>query len=239
MEMTGQQQISAPRERVWAGLNDAEVLRQCIPGCETLDKLSDTRMQATARIKIGPIAARFGGDVTLSELDPPNSYRITGEGQGGVAGFARGTALVTLEGEGEETTLHYTVEAQVGGKLAQLGSRMIDATARQMAGAFFVKFAATLAGPGDLASPVSTAITPAAKSIAPTPAASPAASPAGTSDRYGWFAPVIALLALALLAWDIFVSDRSRILLPDHGVMVLALVGLACAIGYLFGQRSR
>ena len=141
MEIQGQQHIPADQETVWKALNDADILRACIPGCQELTKSSDTEMAAVAVIKVGPISARFQGAVTLSDLDPPNGYKITGEGQGGVAGFAKGTALVRLEPVDGGTLLHYQVEAQIGGKLSQLGGRLIDATAKTMSGMFFEKFA--------------------------------------------------------------------------------------------------
>src|ERR1700755_1158780 len=121
MIMDGQVQVPAGRADVWAKLNDAEVLKVCIPGCESLDKLSDTEFQAVAVTKIGPVKAKFKGKVTLSDLDPPNGYKITGQGDGGVAGFATGGATVKLEPKDGGTLLIYTVEAQIGGKLAQLG----------------------------------------------------------------------------------------------------------------------
>jgi carbon monoxide dehydrogenase subunit G len=149
MDMTGTQRIEAPREVVWAGLNDPDVLRQCIPGCETVEKLSDTELQAKVTLKIGPVKASFAGKVTLSDLDPPNGYTITGEGSGGAAGFAKGGAKVKLTPEGEAATiLDYTVNAQIGGKIAQLGGRLIDATAKKLAGEFFEKFGKVVAGPG-------------------------------------------------------------------------------------------
>jgi len=140
MDMTGERRIPAPRQIVWDALNDPAVLKASIPGCETLEKLSDTQMKATAAIKLGPISARFTGNVQLSDIDPPNSYTIGGEGQGGVAGFAKGGAKVSLTDDGAGTLLSYTVNAQVGGKIAQLGARLIDATAKQMADAFFDRF---------------------------------------------------------------------------------------------------
>jgi len=142
MDMTGERRIPAPREKVWAALNDPEVLKASIPGCESLEKLSDSDLKATAAVKIGPISARFTGKVQLLDLDPPNSYRIAGEGQGGVAGFAKGGAEVRLADDGDFTLLSYDVKAQVGGKIAQLGARLIDASAKQMADAFFDRFAA-------------------------------------------------------------------------------------------------
>ena len=145
MDMTGERRIAASREKVWDALNDPEILRSSIPGCDTLVKESDTDMKATASVKIGPISAKFAGKMQLLDLDPPNGYRIAGEGQGGVAGFAKGGAVVTLVEDGSDTILKYDVKAQVGGKIAQLGARLIDATAKQMADAFFDRFAAQLA----------------------------------------------------------------------------------------------
>jgi carbon monoxide dehydrogenase subunit G len=144
MDMTGEYVIPAARQKVWEALNDTEILKQCIPGCETITKHSDTEMSATVRAKVGPVSARFGGKVTLSELDPPNGYKIMGEGTGGPAGFAKGGATVHLTDDPGGTKLSYSVEANVGGKLAQIGSRLIDATARKMADEFFSKFAAVV-----------------------------------------------------------------------------------------------
>jgi uncharacterized protein len=149
MDMTGERRIPAPRERVWNALNDPAVLQAAIPGCESLEKLSDTEMKAAASVRIGPISTKFTGRVQLSDLDPPNGYRISGDGQGGVAGFAKGGATVTLEADGNDTVLKYVVNAQVGGKIAQLGARLIDATARQMADLFFDRFVALVTAPAD------------------------------------------------------------------------------------------
>ena len=140
MDMTGERRIPAPRQTVWEALNDPEVLKASIPGCESLEKIGDDQMKATAAVKVGPISARFSGKVQLTDIDPPNGYRISGEGQGGVAGFAKGGANVALADDGADTLLSYQVNAQVGGKLAQLGGRLIDATAKQMADAFFDRF---------------------------------------------------------------------------------------------------
>ncbi len=142
MEMSGEQIIAAPRQAVWDALNDPEVLKACIPGCDSLEKTSDTDMTATVTAKVGPVKAKFNGSVTLSEIDPPNGYRISGEGKGGAAGFAKGGAQVTLsDSDDGGTVLQYTVDATVGGKLAQIGSRLIDATAKKLSGEFFVAFA--------------------------------------------------------------------------------------------------
>ncbi len=144
MDMTGEFRIAAPRQRVWEGLNDPAILKESIPGCQEIEKLSDTEFAAKVVARVGPVKATFNGKVTLSDLDAPNSYTITGEGTGGVAGFAKGGATVALEEEGGETVLRYAVQAQVGGKLAQIGSRLIDATARKMADQFFTKFVAIM-----------------------------------------------------------------------------------------------
>ena len=146
--MKGEVVLQADRATVWARLNDAETLKASIPGCESLDKLSDTELQAVAKIKIGPVSARFKGKVNLSDLDPPNSYRISGQGDGGIAGFAKGGAKVRLaDAEGGGTRLSYDVDAQVGGKIAQLGGRLIDSTAKNLAAEFFANFARALGGP--------------------------------------------------------------------------------------------
>ncbi|MBV9784102.1 MAG: carbon monoxide dehydrogenase subunit G [Acidisphaera sp.] len=147
MDMTGERRIPAPRERVWNALNDPAVLKASIPGCESLEKLSDDEFKAVASVKIGPIGARFTGRVTLTDIDPPSGYTISGEGQGGVAGFAKGGAAVRLVDDADATLLTYDVKAQVGGKIAQLGARLIDATAKSMAEQFFTRFVAEVAGP--------------------------------------------------------------------------------------------
>jgi uncharacterized protein len=153
MDMTGTQRIEASRETVYAALNDVEILKQCIPGCETIEKTSENEMTAKVTLKIGPVKASFSGKVTLSDFDPPNGYTITGEGSGGAAGFAKGGAKVALAADGDGTLLTYTVEAHIGGKLAQLGGRLIDATAKKLAGDFFEKFSALVGPHPDEAAP--------------------------------------------------------------------------------------
>lgn len=147
MELTGDYHIPAPRETVWAALNNPEILKACIPGCEELNKTSDTEFVARVVAKIGPVKAGFNGKVTLSDLDPPAGYTISGEGQGGAAGFAKGGAKVRLEPAegGAATVLHYAADAQIGGKLAQIGSRLVEGTARKLADEFFAAFAAQAA----------------------------------------------------------------------------------------------
>ena len=173
MEMTGEYRIDVPRQKVWEALNDSEALRACIPGCETLEKTADNEFKATVRAKVGPVSARFTGKVTLTDLDPPNGYRIVGEGQGGAAGFAKGGATVRLEDDAAGTILRYNADAQVGGKLAQIGSRLIDGTAKKLADEFFAAFATRLAQPpsGGSAngSPLVTAAKPSSTGDKPSP----------------------------------------------------------------------
>ncbi len=145
MTMSGEYQIAAPREVVWQKLNDADTLKACIPGCESLEKISDTEFQAVAVNKIGPVKAKFKGKVKLTDLDPPNGYRISGEGDGGIAGFAKGGATVGLTEKDGGTLLTYNVEAQIGGKLAQIGQRLVNGAAKKLADEFFQKFSAAAA----------------------------------------------------------------------------------------------
>jgi hypothetical protein len=156
--MTGEYKIAAPREKVWAALNDPEVLRQAIPGCEDIKKLSDTELEASAKAKIGPMSARFAGKVVLSDLNPPVGYTLTGEGSGGAAGFAKGEAKVALSEDGDATILRYTVKAIIGGKLAQLGQRLIDSAAKKMADEFFEKFADLAGGRIEMPAPAVLAV---------------------------------------------------------------------------------
>lgn len=170
MDMTGERLIAAPRQAVWEALNDPEVLRACIPGCESLQRTSETEMTAAAAVKLGPVSAKFTGKLKLSDLDPPNGYKLSGEGRGGPAGFAKGAAEVRLADAPGGTLLSYTVSAQVGGKIAQVGGRLIDATAKAMADQFFKSFAEAVEVPA-----------------APEPEAAPAPAP-------GVFARLIAFL---------------------------------------------
>jgi uncharacterized protein len=145
MTMAGEAVLPAPKDKVWAALNDPEVLKRCIPGCESLERDGDNAFQAVAKVAVGPVKATFKGRVTLNDIDPPNGYRIVGEGQGGVAGFAKGGAKVALaDADAGQTRLAYDVEAQVGGKLAQLGGRLINGVAKKYADGFFETFARVL-----------------------------------------------------------------------------------------------
>lgn len=142
MDITGEHTIPASRQAVWEALNDPDVLRECVPGCEELEKVSDTEFNAKVRAKIGPVKANFKTRIQLQDLNPPESYTISGEGQGGAAGFAKGAADVNLEDSGEETILRYSARIQSGGRLAQVGSRLLAGTTRKLANEFFSAFAA-------------------------------------------------------------------------------------------------
>ena len=191
--MSGEYRISAPRARVWEALNDADILKQCIPGCESIEKISPTEFSAKVVAKVGPVKATFTGEVKLSDLVPPTSYKISGEGKGGAAGFAKGGAAVTLEEAGAETVLRYTAQGNVGGKLAQIGSRLIDGTARKLAEEFFGKFAATVGG-----APAEAAAGQAAATSAEASAAL-AAEPSARPERIAGLPPVVWIGGVVLL----------------------------------------
>ena len=167
MKMSDEETIPAPRVVVWKALNDPAILKQCIPGCEKITMHSPTKLEAEVVVKLGPVKARFTGLVNLTDIDPPNGYRIAGEGKGGLAGFAKGGATIKLEEVPEGTRMIYDVDAQVGGKLAMLGSRLIDSTARSLAGQFFEKFAAIA---GKMKEEAPAAVRKAAKAPAKKPA---------------------------------------------------------------------
>ena len=147
MDMTGEQLIPLPQADTWKALNDIDVLKASIPGCESIERVSDTEFSVAMTAKVGPVSAKFKGKMVLSDLDPPNGYSIAFEGQGGVAGFAKGEARVTLAPDANQTKLSYSAKATVGGKLAQIGSRLIDGAARKTAEQFFTAFNAHVSGP--------------------------------------------------------------------------------------------
>jgi uncharacterized protein len=192
MDMTGQYRIPAPREQVWAALNDPATLKASLPGCESLEKTSEREFAAVVVAKVGPVKAKFNGNVTLSNLNPPESYTISGEGKGGAAGFAKGGADVMLIEEGEVTVLTYTAKADVGGKLAQLGSRLIDGTARKMADEFFDNFSKQVAGPPEVEE------VPAVAEPVPEPAR-PAPAESLLQNKFVWAAAAIVVLMLIVL----------------------------------------
>lgn len=170
MKLSDEIRIEAPRERVFAALNDPEVLKRAIPGCQALERMSASEMTATVTAKIGPVKATFKGRVTLSDLNPPESYTIAGEGKGGAAGFAKGSAKVTLTEDGAATRLRYEVNADVGGKLAQVGARLIEGSSKKLAQEFFAAFKAALAAPAAAAPEARPAAGPAVPVPAPRPA---------------------------------------------------------------------
>jgi carbon monoxide dehydrogenase subunit G len=186
MDMSGEKRVPASRDTVWAALNDPEILKLAIPGCESVEKKSDTEFTARVSLAIGPVKAKFKGEVTLADLDPPNGYTLSGTGSGGVAGFGKGEANVSLRDDGEGTIIVYQVHASVGGKLAQVGQRLIDSTAKKLADQFFTNLSAQLGGGKDEAAPA------AAPASAPAPAATPACSQAITF----WALAIAGLFAL-------------------------------------------
>ena len=194
MDMTGEYRIPASRDQVWAALNDPDTLRASLPGCETLEKISDREFAATVVAKVGPVKAKFNGNVTLSNLNPPESYTISGEGKGGAAGFAKGGADVRLAEDGDVTVLTYAAKADVGGKLAQLGSRLIDGTAKKMADEFFNNFSREVAGPAPTAA---AAPAPALEEFPET--APPAAPESLLQNKFVWAAAAIVILMIVAL----------------------------------------
>ena len=190
MKMSGTRELPAPREQVWAKLNDPETLQRCIPGCQSLEQVADDKLKATVGLKIGPVNAKFTGEVELSDMDPPNGYRISGSGKGGPAGSASGGADVTLaETPSGGTLLSYDVDAKVAGKIAQLGSRLIDATAASLAEKFFDNLAAEL-------EPEEPADEPPLETTDPLKAA--AADAAARANRYYFIGAVIVVVAILL-----------------------------------------
>jgi|HubBroStandDraft_3_1064219.scaffolds.fasta_scaffold75154_3 hypothetical protein len=229
MEMTGEFRIPAPRQRVWEGLNDPEILKSSIPGCQTIEKLSDTAFTAKVLAQVGPVKANFAGKVTLADLNPPQSYTIAGEGTGGVAGFAKGSAKVNLDEDGGATVLHYAVQAHVGGKLAQIGSRLIDSVARRMAENFFTRFVAAVSpeqAPAATAATAETEAVPQDRVAAATPVQH-AAPTASVEARLNTAAGQDAAAAPAA---------KKEIRLPP-AVWVTGLVAIVGAMLYFFTGR--
>jgi len=192
MKESGEFRLRASQARVWDALNDPELLQRCIPGCESVERISAVELKATIRSKVGPISATFRCDVRLSDLDPPNSYRISGQGSGGAAGFAKGGASLKLVPDGTNTQVLYDVDASVGGKLAQIGARLIDATAKKFADEFF----------RNLANAVDGAQTP--QSTPPVAETTPPVSARGGARR----AIALAVLATAIIALAAYLLTR-------------------------------
>lgn len=212
MKLSDEKRIAAPRETVWAGLNDPEILKASIPGCDSLEKTSETGFEAVVRAKVGPVKAKFKGAVELSDLNPPESYRISGEGKGGAAGFAKGGATVTLVEDGDSTILKYDVDADVGGKLAQIGGRLLEGTTKKLAAEFFDNFEAAVTGgvepktveetpePGDAESGADVSTAPLKSDARPVGEATRTVGAGGKSSRNIWLVigAVFILGALAL-----------------------------------------
>jgi carbon monoxide dehydrogenase subunit G len=233
MQMTGEQRVAAPRQRVWEALNDPEVLRAAIPGCQTLERGGDDRFVATVEIKIGPIGARFKGAVTIADRDPPSGYRLVGEGNGGIAGSAKGEAGVRLTDDGAGTLVSYTVDAQVGGRLAQLGGPIIDATAKQLAAKFFDKLGQIVSG-AEAPAPVTEAAAAApVATVAAPPAAFPIAPAPAAAAGFPW--SLVVAVAVAVLGG--FLLGRSE----AAGWWVVAVIVLATVMagaGFEAGKRG-
>jgi carbon monoxide dehydrogenase subunit G len=248
MKITGEQMIKASRQRVWEALNDPEVLKQCIPGCQSLEKEAEDRLKATVAIKVGPIGARFNGAVTLSELDPPNSYVISGEGQGGTAGFAKGSARVKLTEDDGGTLLNYEVNAEVGGRLAQVGGVIIDATAKQLSGVFFKRFGEIVAAPAPAAaaeaapaaaSPQTSAGETAATAAPSAAVSAPPLLPRATAPEPGR-SPFLWIVAVFLAALAGFlVGNEGAVASPAWlGLVIGAIIAIIATIGFEFGRRT-
>lgn len=229
MQMVGEQRIAAPCQRVWEALNDPETLRASIPGCQSLDKDADDRFSAVVEVKVGPIGARFKGSVSLTDLNPPNGYTLILEGNGGIAGTAKGSAKVSLSEVDGGTLVSYEVDAQVGGRMAQLGGPIIDATAKQLAAKFFTRF-------GEIVSGV--AVTkPALASAAPSIGGAGAPAPVRAAGfRLAW---VLATVVAALVGFLLGQGQAPQI--PDSswaGLSIGLLLIVVAAAAFEYGRRS-
>lgn len=228
MRMTGEERIAAARKRVWEALNDPNILRQCIPGCQSLEREAGDRLRALVEVKIGPIGARFNSVITLADVDPPQGYTIIGEGQGGTIGSAKSSIRVRLAENGGTTVLSYEVDAQVGGRLAQLGGPLIDATAKQFAAKFFKRFNEVVAGAAEAA--------PSAQPVATTPSPLPV-MPRSSSGPF----PIAWILALAVAALGGFLVGRAQ---NDGGgsdwmgLAIGLMIVIVAAAAFEFGRRT-
>ncbi len=232
MQMTGEQRIAASRQKVWEALNDPDVLRQCIPGCQSLERDGADRFVAVAEVRIGPIGARFKGNVQLTDLDPPSGYRIVGSGSGGIAGSAKGGANVRLSDTGDGGTLvSYDVEAEVGGRMAQLGGPIIDATAKNLAGKFFARFGEVVGGTPAAAAPEAEAPPLTTPALQPTVPAADVGVPSGAVSLWGW----IAALVVSILAGYVLGSNG-----VNGGIVLITavLVVIVAAAAFEAGRRG-
>lgn len=234
MKMTGDERIAAPRARVWGALNDPQVLRQCIPGCQALERESAEKLRAVVEIKIGPIGARFNSVIVISDVVPSESYTLVAEGQGGTVGSGKSTIRVRLADEGAHTRLLYDVEAQVGGRLAQLGGPLIDSTAKQLGGKFFKRFGEIVEGTASAPAVTTTADVAAAEIPTSTPARA-------VSSRASVSVPVAWTLALAVAALTGFLIGRGQSNAAGSdwaGLAIGLLVIIVAAAGFEFGRRG-
>ncbi|MDR7103651.1 carbon monoxide dehydrogenase subunit G [Croceicoccus sp. BE223] len=243
-KMDGEFVLPATREEVWAGLNDPEVLCRCIQGCQKMERVGDNSFAAEVKMKIGPVTSVFAGKVDLLDLDPPNGYRIEGRGDGGAAGFAKGGAVVTLADAEGGTRLRYDVNADIGGRLAQLGGRLINGVAKRQADQFFMNFAATFEGEAMAPLAAGTATAAATPDAVPVAAAAPIAAPAAVSHVPAYHAPAplpaapwawLVALAVAVLAG--FLLGRSNV--ADWGVIAMILLALVSAGAGFTAGRNR
>jgi uncharacterized protein len=228
MKMSSEQRIAAGRQRVWEALNDPEVLRASIPGCQSLEKVADDRFDATVEVKVGPIGARFKGAVSLTNIDPSNRYTLVLEGNGGIAGSMKGTADVRLLDDGDGTLIAYEVEAQVGGRMAQLGGPVIDATAKQLAGRFFSRFGETVA-------PTAPAAAEAAAGVSAGGVARRAARPATSGGH-----PITWVLAIAVAALAGFLAGQGSGANGSNwaGLAIGLLLIVVAGGAFEYGRRS-
>ncbi len=231
MRMTSEQRIAAPRQRVWEALNDPEVLRASVPGCQSLDKETDVRFSGAVEVKVGPIGARFKGVVSLEDINPANSYTLVLEGSGGIAGSAKGSAKVRLSDDGPHTIIHYDVDAQVGGRMAQLGGPVIDATAKQLAGVFFGRFGEIVSGVRPITAPVAgkagaTAGAPSRVSVS--------GMPSGSGFPMAW---ILATVVAALVGFLVG-HGQGDISSNWTGIAIGMLLIVVAAAAFEYGRRA-
>lgn len=228
MRMTGEERVAAAPDRVWQALNDPRILRQCIPGCQSLESESVDRLRAIVEVKIGPIGARFNATVTLRDIRPERGYTLIGEGQGGSVGSAKATIKIQLQPQGAGTLLSYDVDAQVGGRLAQLGGPIIDATAKQFVTKFFTRFGEVIGGAAESV-PTNTAL-----QLSREPAAL-AASPTSSSFPITW---ILAVVVATLVGFLIGRGQSDGSGSDWMGLAIGLLVVIVAAAGFEFGRRT-